>query len=397
MNEIIDVTASCAEVRQARPAPNPAADGSLPPNPRVAVDGDLAQNWAQVIGAFADATYNQLHFFAGQVWGHANLSHIAVRQGDQIVAAAQVILQRVPLIGRGVAFVKFGPLWRRKGRSPDLGALVSALDAIKEEYAARRRLMVIILPAPDPIHGAAVDEVLAMCGFTVRRTMSDPNRYLVDTRLSEDEQLVSLEQKWRYNLKKSLKSELDLSVHHDLEGIVRFMPIFKAMQERKGYDDKQASLSLPALLGELPPEQQPWIVIARHEGRDVAGCVVGAIGDTAYYLFGATDTRSLRCNAGYALQWKTIELLRQRPSVRWYDLGGEANDLGLRQFKKGLVGTRGRVARFSGEFDYCTDRMSQFLVDQMLRLRGLRRHLRSPLERVPLPEKEGIRNRLTRG
>jgi hypothetical protein len=372
---------------------------SMPERPQVVVDGELARNWPEIIGQFADATYNQLHLYAGQVWGHGNLSHIALRQAGEVIAAAQIILQRVPIVGRGVAFIKFGPMWRRKGRPADPTILEASLEAIKEEYGARRKLMVIILPAPDPSHGATVDDILAAGGFAVRREMTDPNRYLVDARLDESQQLASLGQKWRYNLKKALKHGLDISVHHDLEGIRRFMPIFRAMQARKAYDDKQASLALPAMIAQLPRAQRPWVVIARHQGRDTAGCVVGAIGDTAYYLFGATDERALKLNAGYALQWKAIELLREQPDVRWYDLGGEANDAGLRQFKKGLAGSVGKVVKLSGEFDYCSDRMSQFVADQAFRLRDLRRRFRTS-GGGPLPRSAEVNrgnNGLTRG
>jgi hypothetical protein len=388
MNQVIRGTLGCAELQHANLIVHPLAMHSLTGSETIIVDGDLAVNWAALIGRFADATYNQLHLYAGEVWGHGNLSHIAVRRGSGIIAAAQIILQRVPLLGRGVAFVKFGPLWRLKDSSADPDALAAILEAIKEEYAVRRRLMVVILPAPDPIHGTAVEEALAFHGFMVKREMSDPNRYLVDTQLSDTDQLASLGQKWRYNLRKALKTGLDISIHHDRAGIERFMPIFWTMQARKGYDDKQASLSLPGMIADLPPAQRPWIIIARHHGRDTAGCVVGAIGDTAYYLFGATDERALKLNAGYALQWKAIEVLRQQPAVRWYDLGGEANDAGLRQFKKGLAGSAGKVVRFSGEFDYCTDWMSQFVVDQALRLRDLRRRFRGSAVRPPVSQAE---------
>jgi hypothetical protein len=78
--------------------------------------------------------------------------------------------------------------------------------------------------------------------------------------------------------------------------------------------------------------------------------VVAVCGDTAFYVFGATDDAALALNAGYALQWWIVEWLSTLP-VRWYDLGGEALDAGLRQFKKGLVGKARRRRRGEREFD----------------------------------------------
>lgn len=92
-------------------------------------------------------------------------------------------------------------------------------------------------------------------------------------------------------------------------------------------------------------------------------------------VFGGSDSAALSLKGGYALQWWIIRWLLPQ-GVRWYDLGGEAQEQGLRQFKKGLVGKRGIVVTID-EYDHWTQPSAGLLSDAMYALRGLQRIIRS--------------------
>ena len=81
----------------------------------------------------------------------------------------------------------------------------------------------------------------------------------------------------------------------------------------------------------------------RREGRAIAGAIIFKGGDRAVYLYGATLDEALPLRAGYFLHWHLIRWLRDNSSARWYDLGGTDGFLGLHQFKKGMVGSAGRI------------------------------------------------------
>ena len=53
----------------------------------------------------------------------------------------------------------------------------------------------------------------------------------------------------------------------------------------------------------------------------------------------------------YALRWTIMERLRGTAAL-WLDLGGTESDQGLKHFKLGNVGKRGRVVAIPGEFDF---------------------------------------------
>jgi len=78
---------------------------------------------------------------------------------------------------------------------------------------------------------------------------------------------------------------------------------------------------------------------------------------------------------GYALQWWIIKWLSGQ-KVHWYDLGGEAGEKGLRQFKKGLVGKHGATVAMTGEYDYWTHTSARFMSDCIYSLRDIQRAIR---------------------
>ena len=143
---------------------------------------------------------------------------------------------------------------------------------------------------------------------------------------------------------------------------------------RKKFADRDPVDLIPAMMSELPGRLRPRVFLARHQGEPVAGAVIGVHGDTAYYLFGASNENALALNAGYALHWAIVSGLRTE-SAQWYDLGGEAGEHGLRQFKKGLVGKRGAVVAVKGEYEYAHGFGAKFSVNAIMTVRRLRRAL----------------------
>jgi hypothetical protein len=328
-----------------------------------------AGSWERLVAGFQDASYDQTNTYAAHLWGESRLRHLVLRRDGAVVAAAQVILLRPPLLGRGLAYVKCGPLWRRKDEPADPHVFTAILEALKAEYAVRRGMLLTVLPPADPVEYDRRRSCLDAAGFGQRRRMTDPNRYLVDLSIDRDARLPSLHKKWRYNLNKSLASTLTVRRVDREIGLEAFGALYRSMLARKGFDDQSRFGALPALL-KLPPAMLPRVYLGDHAGRPVVGAVVGLLGDKAYYLFGATDDRALALNAGYALHWSIVGDLEG--CARWYDLGGDAEEHGLRHFKKGLVGKAGVVLPMLGEFDFWTSRLGRLSGDAIFAARSAR-------------------------
>src|SRR3954467_13157949 len=99
------------------------------------------------------------------------------------------------------------------------------------------------------------------------------------------------------------------------------------------------------------------LFLAYHEGQPIAGSIIVGAGDRTFVAFSASDERALSLRAGYALRWWLINRLRGS-NARWLDLGGAEGDAGLRSFKLGNVGKRGRIVPLMGEYDYAGSALS---------------------------------------
>lgn len=339
------------------------------------VDAARGQDWDVLLTEFADALCDQAHCYAAQTWGPERISHLIVDGDAGPVAAAQVVILGLPGVRSGLAYVKFGPLWRRRGRPPDRRHLTAVLDALVAEYAHRRRLRLVVLPPADPLFGGEMRRQREGLGFCRKRPLSDPNRYLVDLSLPEDRQLHSLGQKWRYNLRKAQQCGIEVAVETGPDALATFRRLHGAMVDRKRFRDSSALPLLKAICDRLPAPCKPHIVLGCHDGNPVVGAVVVRIGDTATYLFGATDHAALGLNAGYALHWWIVGWL-SRSGARWYDLGGEVHEPGLRQFKRGLVGKLGVVETLAGEYEYGGSLGSRAVAEVIFAARAARARLR---------------------
>src|SRR5699024_6119169 len=131
----------------------------------------------------------------------------------------------------------------------------------------------------------------------------------VDVTLDDEPRMAAFAQKWRYNLRKSLKAGLEFEIGSP-DHIGRFMALYQAMSERKLFPDFSGIDTVEALMAMPEGTARPELFFVTHEGRDVAGAVIFSAGDTACYLYGATDDAALDLRAGYFMHWHIIRWLR---------------------------------------------------------------------------------------
>ncbi len=114
------------------------------------------------------------------------------------------------------------------------------------------------------------------------------------------------------------------------------MALFGEMHDAKNFDVKVD----PRFFFALPPDGMGLrVMIARDGNQDVAGHVVSMLGDTAVYLFGATNDRGRSSKAGYQLMWQSMMRAKEN-GCSWFDLGGIDTDAnpGVTRFKKRMGG-----------------------------------------------------------
>ncbi len=298
--------------------------------------------WDRTIASFDEVCQEQLYTFAKTRWPKVGHEPMLFWRGGEVVGGSLVMIQPLPFRAGALAVAKWGPMLARADHPRATEIYRQMIEALMQEYARRRHLMLSVLPRASLGVFNAEYDYLEHHGFTRGSELGFPNRYIVDLRLSDDEQRASFEQKWRYHLKKSEKAGLSFE-WAPAERLKEFEALYDRMLDRKKFSDHSAYETLPALMAVDNNRLRPELFFVRHLDEVIAGAIIFKAGDRAVYLYGATNDRALPLRAGYFMHWNIIRWLRDNTPAKWYDLGGTDGFHGLHQFKKGMVGERGVI------------------------------------------------------
>jgi lipid II:glycine glycyltransferase (peptidoglycan interpeptide bridge formation enzyme) len=305
------------------------------------VDSSTATQWSAMLELFNDANIYQTWSYGAVRWGAKNLSHVVVKQDGAVVGMAQLRIVRPTRFKFGMAYLRWGPVCERRGRSLDPEVLAYLSQALEEEYVKKRRLLLNVLPnAFAGSHRGNLFEA-AFSQFKPKQlTSNDAYRtFVVDVAPPLDELRKKLDPKWRNKLTQAEKKGLKIITGNEPEMYRTFCGMYYEMRKRKIFDTTVDVEEFERIQTDLPESHRMQVLICEQDQTPVAAIVCSALGDSAIYLLGATTDGGLDSRGAYLLQWTAIQWLKAR-GVRWYDLGGidpETNP-GVYSFKRGLSG-----------------------------------------------------------
>ncbi len=144
-----------------------------------------------------------------------------------------------------------------------------------------------------------------------------PRTIIVSLEGSEDEILGRMKQKCRYNARLAEKKGVSARSWDDLEGFHRMMTVTGG---RDGFGVH--SLEYYRKAYELfHPVGMADILVAEYESRPLAALMVFALGQRAYYLYGASTGEERNRMPAYLLQWRAMQWAKARGCSE-YDLWG---------------------------------------------------------------------------
>ncbi len=327
---------------------------------RVEIDRVNEDEWSKLLLEYADATIYQTWSYGGVRWGRRNISHLVLKRNGVVVGLSQVVTKIVPLLGAGVAYVPWGPLWRKEASECDTNNLRELLLSLYKEYVVNRNLLLRIAPNIIKNDGIEVCSMFEELGFKKNISVAPYRTFLVDLSPSLIEMRRKLDQKWRNQLNRSEQNGLNIKEgsSDQLYGI--FLRLQKEMQSRKQYKPGVDYDEFRIIQEKLPQQLKMRIHVCEFEGKPVTATLVSAVGDSGIYLLGATGDEGLKLKGAYLSQWLIIQWLKKR-GCRWYDLGGinpEKNP-GVYHFKAGLSG---KDVCHIGQYELCDNPISSFSV-----------------------------------
>src|SRR6185503_9710630 len=150
---------------------------------QVHVDTLTTDEWDRLATEFDDLTYDQIARFANGQWGANRMSNLVLRRDGIAVAGIQLPILMIPGVSRGLAYGRFGPIWRRRDSKKNLDIYRAVVGAVVDEYCHRRGHYLTLVPRPNPENYCDECSVLREFGFRVLRPFDDRNRYLIDSSL----------------------------------------------------------------------------------------------------------------------------------------------------------------------------------------------------------------------
>lgn len=335
--------------------------------------------WHGILDQFEDASVFQTTPFVTAKTGAQGLEHFVLERDDTVIAAAQVRLIPVPLTGRSIAYILWGPLFHRRGSELDWNVLRAALGALRQEYVVKRKISLRLTPLFTREQEAECRPLFEGEGYTYVPPRRLNRTIVIDIKPPLDVLRKGLDKKWRNCLSRAEKNGLEILEGTDDSMFDLFLEIYREMLTRKRLAEPGDIRTFRAMQSLLPNRFKMRVIVVRENGEPGAGAICSAIGRRGIYLFGATSDSGMKNKASYLAQWRAIQWLQEMGCAE-YDLHGinPVSNPGVYGFKTGLCGHNGKEVDFIGNFEAHEGIHGQFIT----RLADLANHEYKKLKNV---------------
>lgn len=327
----------------------------------VEIDTVDKDTWYKIINDFSDANIYQTWAYDAVRYGEKSVSHLMLKSNKQIVAATQVRIMKIPFINAGVAYVRWGPLWKRYDTDNKLEDMHQIIKAMREEYVERRGLLLRVIPndleqCHNEIKSIVESSGLEWIGKDYRTLYLDMGQPLEDIR-------NNMSKSWRKNLNKAEKRGLKVVEGKTIDLFNTVDRLYRETVLRKGFEPGINIDEYRALQESLPENVKMQIMVCKSEGRPIAGLIGSALGDIGIELVAATGNDGMKLGGSYLLRWKMLEYLRGC-GCHLYNLNGinPERNLGGYQFKSRFCGKNGQDVYFIGTFEACENKLSDLAI-----------------------------------
>ena len=307
----------------------------------VEVDQADSEEWSRLLEQFDDATLYQTAAYGEVRWGKKNLSRIVLKRAGEVVGTAQLRIICPTPLKCGIAYLRWGPLWERRGHVFDPEVPARLAGAIEQEYLKRRKLFVRIVPNAfvSSKRADVFRDAFSQFAFESSESTEIYRTFVLDLAPSLEELRTRLDAKWRNKLKQAERNGLTVISETGAEAYQTFCEMYLQMRRRKTFETTVDVNEFGRIQEKLANPQRMHILICQDKGIPIAGLVSSVLGNSAIYLLGATSDAGLNSRGAYLLQWTLIRFLKEN-GIRFYDLGGidPAGNPGVYQFKRGLSG-----------------------------------------------------------
>lgn len=269
---------------------------------------------------------------------------VALAEGDTIIAGAQLLFRPLPFRLGTMAYLPMGPYTPPEHER----ALWAAIDE-----CAKRRGAAFLKWEPGIYRAGEQPPNLTGLGFhESEQTIQPPRTILIDISGDEDSILKRMNQGTRRKIRQSMKDDLLYyeAAGEDVRLFTDMMQITGARNEFGVHEPGYYKLAyeLFARKGDAA------LILGEHGGDSLAGIMAFGVGQTAWYLYGASSNVKRNLMGAYGVQWMAILWAKER-GCKTYDLWGIPDEdetkleLEFEKRSDGLWGVYGFKRGWGGE------------------------------------------------
>jgi peptidoglycan pentaglycine glycine transferase (the first glycine) len=259
----------------------------------------------------------------------------------QLVAGAQLLFRPLPFRLGTMAYLPMGPYGND-------ARLWQSVDAIARKHGAA-----FLKWEPGIYRTDEFRPDFKNLGFSESpQTVQPPNTVLIDLSGDDEAILARMNQGTRRKIRQSQKNSIRYYEASKAD-VAKFTAMMQTTGSRNafgvhepGYYERAYDLFVP--------KGDAALILAEHEGDNLAGIMVFAAGKTAWYLYGASSDVKRNLMGAYGVQWAAIQWAKAR-GCDTYDMWGipDADEATLEaQFETrsdGLWGVYGFKRGWGGE------------------------------------------------
>ncbi len=327
------------------------------------------------------ASQPRAHFLQLSAWGKLKQAYgwqselvVLADQHIKIAGGAQLLLRPLPFRLGQFAYLPMGP-YTAQTASP--GADRALWHSI--HHSARARGAAFLKWEPGLYLGERAPDPAALGFRPSAQTIQPPRTIVIDIAASDEAIMARMNQGTRRKIRQSLKNGVRYfqAARADL---ATFADLMQATGQRSDFGVHAPDYY--ALAYDLFVPKSAALILAEHEGDPLAGIFVFAVGQHAWYVYGASASHKRELMASYGVQWQAIQWARER-GCRWYDLWGipdadeDVLEAEFEQRRDGLWGVYGfkrgwggQIVRSLGAWDFVYNPLVYLAYRLALRLRG---------------------------
>ncbi|MDQ2741445.1 MAG: peptidoglycan bridge formation glycyltransferase FemA/FemB family protein [Chloroflexota bacterium] len=300
---------------------------------------DDPTSWNRFVAAVHGA-----HFQQGWEWGELgpSLGGLAVRlaacQAGEMVGAMQVFINPVHRSQRTLLMVPRGPALPRA----TVQSVAPLLEAARSLGHERNSIGIRVEPNVSAMD-TPYSDTLTTLGLHPSYPPSQPrSSWILDLGQDEDTILAEMKQKTRYNIR--LAARKGVEVHEaGLGDLDAFYALYQQTSERDDFfiHDQPLYRTMFSLYQQTGSF---CMLFARYRGQLIGAVTLLRMGETCWYLHGASSNEHRNLMATYLLQWEAIQRAK-RWGCSLYDFRAvpdllrEDQDMyGVYRFKEGFGG-----------------------------------------------------------